>query len=154
MPFSRSSAGATPNCSAPRATAAGGAEAEIRNCYTTVGAARRTGDIVLIKTLLYTGVHVAELVKIRIDNVDLDACRIRIAQGKGGKTALPRRHSYQLALQCRGRSRSARPLPPQWPADWAACWAWAGTVRRRSFPSWHRARELSHQRDNTTQEGP
>jgi integrase/recombinase XerD len=34
---------------------------------------------------LHTGVRVAELVKIRLDDVDLDACRIRIAQGKGGK---------------------------------------------------------------------
>jgi integrase/recombinase XerD len=50
-----------------------------------VWTARRTGDIVLIKTLLYTGVRVAELVKIRIEDVDLDTCRIRITQGKGGK---------------------------------------------------------------------
>ena len=60
-------------------------EAEIRRYYDTVWTARRTGDIVLIKTLLYTGVRVAELVKIRLGDVDLDACRIRIAQGKGGK---------------------------------------------------------------------
>lgn len=60
-------------------------EAEIRRYYNTVWTARRTGDIVLIKTLLYTGVRVAELVKIRLGDVDLDACRIRIAQGKGGK---------------------------------------------------------------------
>lgn len=60
-------------------------EEEIRRYYNTVWAARRTGDIVLIKTLLYTGVRVAELVRIRLDDVDLDACRIRITQGKGGK---------------------------------------------------------------------
>lgn len=60
-------------------------EEEIRNYYRTVWTDRRTGDIVLIKTLLYTGVRVAELVAIRIDEVDLDACRIRITQGKGGK---------------------------------------------------------------------
>jgi len=60
-------------------------EAEIRRYYETVWIARRGGDIVLIKTLLYTGVRVAELVCIRLDDVDLDACRIRIAQGKGGK---------------------------------------------------------------------
>jgi integrase len=47
--------------------------------------ARRAGDVVLVKTLLYTGVRVAELVRIRIDDGDLDACRIRITQGKGGK---------------------------------------------------------------------
>jgi integrase/recombinase XerD len=50
-----------------------------------VWTARRTADIVLIKTLLYTGVRVAELVRIRRNDVDLDACRIRITQGKGNK---------------------------------------------------------------------
>jgi integrase/recombinase XerD len=60
-------------------------EAEIKRYYQVVWTARRTGDIVLIKTLLYTGVRVAELVAIRLDEVDLDACRIRITQGKGAK---------------------------------------------------------------------
>lgn len=60
-------------------------EAEIRRYYDTVWTARRTPDIVLIKTLLYTGVRVAELVRIRRDDVDLDARRIRITQGKGDK---------------------------------------------------------------------
>jgi integrase/recombinase XerD len=40
---------------------------------------------VLIKTQLYTGVRVAELVSIRLGDVDLDACRIRITRGKGAK---------------------------------------------------------------------
>jgi integrase/recombinase XerD len=60
-------------------------EAEIRRYYHTVWTARRSGDIVLIKTLLYTGVRVAELVKIALGDVDLDTCRIRITQGKGDK---------------------------------------------------------------------
>lgn len=46
---------------------------------------RRGGDIVLIKTLLYTGVGVAELVAIRLDDADRDACRIRVTQGMGAK---------------------------------------------------------------------
>ena len=60
-------------------------EAEIRRYYQTVWAERRGGDIILIKTLLYTGVRVAELVRIRLDDVDLDTCRIRITEGKGDK---------------------------------------------------------------------
>ena len=39
----------------------------------------------LIKTLLYTGVRVSELIRIRCEDVDLDACHIRINQGKGVK---------------------------------------------------------------------
>ena len=38
--------------------------------------------------LLYTALHrgpLAELVAIRLDDVDLDGCRIRITRGKGGK---------------------------------------------------------------------
>jgi integrase/recombinase XerD len=60
-------------------------EDEIRCYYQAVWKARRGGDMVLIKTLLYTGVRVAELVAIRINDVDLDAARIRVALGKGGK---------------------------------------------------------------------
>jgi integrase/recombinase XerD len=39
----------------------------------------------LVKTSVYTGVRVSELVSIRIGDVDLDRCRIRIEQGKGKK---------------------------------------------------------------------
>ncbi len=60
-------------------------EAEVRRYYETVWKERRGGDIVLIKTLLYTGVRVAGLVAIRFDEVDLDTCRIRVTKGKGGK---------------------------------------------------------------------
>ncbi len=60
-------------------------EDEIRRFYNAVWNARRGGDIVLVKTLLYTGARVSELVAIRADDVDLDACRIRITQGKGAK---------------------------------------------------------------------
>ena len=39
----------------------------------------------LIKTLLYTGVRVSELVAIRLADVDFDRCQIRINEGKGRK---------------------------------------------------------------------
>lgn len=60
-------------------------EHEIRSFYQAVWNARRGQDVVMIKTLLYTGVRVSELVGIRLGDVDLDDCRMRINQGKGDK---------------------------------------------------------------------
>jgi len=60
-------------------------EEEMRRYYQTVWATRNFGDMVLIKTLFYTGVRVSELVTIRLDDVDLDRCQIRINHGKGDK---------------------------------------------------------------------
>jgi integrase/recombinase XerD len=60
-------------------------EEEIRRYYQTVWQTRRLSDLVLIKTLLYTGVRVSELVDIRLDDVDFDRCQIRINEGKGRK---------------------------------------------------------------------
>ena len=57
-------------------------EDEIRRYYQSVWKERRGSDVVLVKTLLSTGVRVAELVAIRLDDVDLDACRIRITGGR------------------------------------------------------------------------
>lgn len=41
--------------------------------------------VVMIKTLLYTGVRVSELVNIKISDIDLDHCQIKVVQGKGKK---------------------------------------------------------------------
>jgi site-specific recombinase XerD len=51
---------------------------EIQNC----------GDVqheIMLKLLFYTAVRVSELVHIRVDDVDVEGCRIFIGQGKGGK---------------------------------------------------------------------
>jgi integrase/recombinase XerD len=60
-------------------------EEEIRRYYETVWKTRKLADLVLIKTLLYTGVRVSELVAIRLDDVDFDRCQIRVNEGKGRK---------------------------------------------------------------------
>lgn len=39
----------------------------------------------MLKLLLYTAIRVSELVNIRVNDVDLDACKIFINQGKGSK---------------------------------------------------------------------
>lgn len=58
---------------------------EIRRYYEVVWQTRNFQDMVLVKTLLYTGVRVSELVNIRLTDIDVERCQIRINQGKGGK---------------------------------------------------------------------
>src|SRR2546425_11680018 len=60
-------------------------EDDIRRFYQTVWNCRNFADMALIKTLFYTGVRVSELVAIRLDEVDVERCQIRITQGKGSK---------------------------------------------------------------------
>lgn len=60
-------------------------EEQVRALYEAVWRTRRTADLVLIKTFLYTGVRVSELVAIMLTDVDLDACQIRVNLGKGSK---------------------------------------------------------------------
>lgn len=60
-------------------------EEEISQFYKVVWKSKNMQHVVIIKTLLYTGVRVSELVKIKISDVDLDSCQIRINQGKGKK---------------------------------------------------------------------
>ncbi len=60
-------------------------EAEINKYYNTVWESRNMKHIVIIKTLLYTGVRVSELVNIKISDIDLDHCQIKVVQGKGKK---------------------------------------------------------------------
>lgn len=74
-------------------------EEEMRLFYQAVWNCRNFADMVLIKTLFYTGVRVGELVAIRLDEVDVDHCQIRITQGKGGKDRqVPFPHSFRELL--------------------------------------------------------
>ena len=60
-------------------------EEELHRYYEAVWRGRRIGDVVLIKTLLYTGLRVSELIKIQLADVDLDRCQMRVQLGKGKK---------------------------------------------------------------------
>ncbi len=62
-------------------------EEELRAFYQEVWHCRKFSDLVLIKTLFYTGVRVSELVNIRLEDVDLERCQIRIHREKARKTA-------------------------------------------------------------------
>ncbi|NJP22149.1 MAG: tyrosine-type recombinase/integrase [Hydrococcus sp. CRU_1_1] len=58
---------------------------EMQRYYQAVWKTRNVSDMVIIKTLLYTGVRVSELVNIRLSDVDFECCQIRINAGKGNK---------------------------------------------------------------------
>jgi integrase/recombinase XerD len=74
-------------------------EGEILRFYQAVWNCRNFADMVLIKTLFYTGVRVSELVAIRLDEVDVERCQIRITQGKGSKDRqVPFPHSFRELL--------------------------------------------------------
>jgi len=74
-------------------------EDEMRRFYQAIWNCRNFADMVLIKTLFYTGVRVSELVAIRLDEVDVERCQIRITQGKGSKDRLvPFPHAFRELL--------------------------------------------------------
>jgi len=60
-------------------------EEEMQRYYKSVWQTRNMQHMVLIKTLLYTGLRVSEIVNVKLENVDLEACQIHVQNGKGGK---------------------------------------------------------------------
>jgi integrase/recombinase XerD len=60
-------------------------EEEIKSLYNTVWKSRNMQNVLIVKTLIYTGARVSEFIKIKIADVDFEACQIRINQGKGKK---------------------------------------------------------------------
>lgn len=60
-------------------------EKEIDKYYRVVWQSRNMKHVVIIKTLLYTGVRVSELVKLKLSDVDVDRCQIKVIEGKGKK---------------------------------------------------------------------
>ena len=60
-------------------------EEEIYKYYQAVWKSRNMKHVLIIKTLLYTGVRVSELIHIKINDIDFERCQIRIIEGKGKK---------------------------------------------------------------------
>jgi integrase/recombinase XerD len=60
-------------------------EEEIKKYYEAVWQEKNTQHMVMIKTLLYTGIRVSELIRVKISDIDLERCQVRINKGKGGK---------------------------------------------------------------------
>jgi integrase/recombinase XerD len=60
-------------------------EDDVSKYYNTVWKSKNMQHVVMIKTLLYTGVRVSELIKIKLSDINLEACQIRVNKGKGKK---------------------------------------------------------------------
>ena len=76
-------------------------EDEIKKYYEAVWQTKNMQDMLIIKTLLYTGVRVSELIRIKLEDVDFTRCQIRIVAGKGQKdrqVPFPKSFRETLAL--------------------------------------------------------
>jgi integrase/recombinase XerD len=60
-------------------------EEEISRFYGCVWKSRNIQHIIIIKTLLYTGVRVSELINIKVSDIDLDNCQIKVVESKKKK---------------------------------------------------------------------
>lgn len=60
-------------------------EEELKQYYNVVWRSKNFHDMMIIKTLLYTGARVSELINIKLTDVDFHYCQIRINKGKGNK---------------------------------------------------------------------
>jgi len=58
---------------------------EFRRFYRLVDQADDVQHALMLRLLFYTGVRVSELCAIQVGDVDLEACKIRVNQGKGSK---------------------------------------------------------------------
>ena len=86
-------------------------EEEIKKFYSAVWEAQETKHLLLIKTLIYTGVRVSELIQIELVDLDLDGYQIKINQGKGGKDRIvpfPKNFKEPLAIYYRQQKQENR----------------------------------------------
>jgi integrase/recombinase XerD len=82
---------------------------EIERYFEVVWQSQRIQDALIVKTLLYTGVRVKELIHIRLEDVNPDECQIQVRAGKGKKDRVvpfPASFRETLALHMRGMKES------------------------------------------------
>jgi integrase/recombinase XerD len=60
-------------------------DAELVAFYDAVWGTRQLTHVAMLKLLIFTGIRNAELVRLRLTDVDLQNCQLRIEQGKGHK---------------------------------------------------------------------
>jgi integrase/recombinase XerD len=60
-------------------------DTELVALYEAIWQTRQLTHLVMLKLLLFTGIRNAELVQLRLTDVDVQTCQVRITQGKGQK---------------------------------------------------------------------
>lgn len=76
--------------------------------YKTIIMSNNFQDMIIIKTLLYTGVRVSELINIKINDIDFMNCQIKINQGKGSKDRIvpfPEGFKELLGMYCNNMNK-------------------------------------------------
>lgn len=84
-------------------------EDEIKKYYEVVWESKNMQDMLIIKTLLYTGIRVSELISVKLEDVDFTRCQIRIVAGKGKKdrqVPFPKSFRETLALHASNAVKS------------------------------------------------
>lgn len=118
-------------------------EQEMRRYYQAVWQARDFADMVLIKTLFYTGVRVSELVRIRLEEVDLDRCQIRITRGKGDQDRLvPFPDAFKETLGLHMQAQQDKGATYRFESSWKKPYCDRGV--RRMLERYAKAAGLAH----------
>jgi integrase/recombinase XerD len=96
-------------------------DAEIKKYYEAVWDTQNVKHMVIIKIMLYTGVRVGELVKIKIEDVELNKSQIRINDGKGNKDRLvpfPIGFREVLATYIKGIKKEKKKIEYLFESNW------------------------------------
>ena len=86
-------------------------EDEIRKFYKAVWNSDDIKYVLIVKTLLYTGIRVSELISITLNDVNLTECQIKINNGKGNKDRVvpfPTNFKEALAIHIRQSKKENR----------------------------------------------
>ena len=118
-------------------------DGDIRAFYDAVWQSERHGDALLIKTLLYTGVRVSELVNLHLTDLDLDHCQLHVINGKGGKArVVPFPQSFKEALALHADRLRAKGATYLFESSWQKKYSERGV--RRMLERYATAAGLQH----------
>ena len=84
-------------------------EEELKKYYEAVWQTRNMQDMVIIKTLLYTGIRVSELIRLKITHIDFEQYQLKINSGKGKKDRIvpfPKNFRETLAFHVKNANKN------------------------------------------------